>query len=322
MLKLEKIANIQFLNIGIGRGDFEGVDEADEAIQVFNRMIKSRKELDAALDQQEESNLFPNVENLSKQFSDEFDVTIEQAEEILTRGFTGIREFLTLESLADPTVFKRADDLFNGYIQNIGAASNQAILGSDKMSESNQELVRSFARDSIEIRDIMKGRRAVSKQDINSLMLGVFEPEKVPTFRKDSGVIKAIDQINRETGNNYGVADFINKGALFGIRNKYNKIPLGLSDSDREQFLRTTPKGKFEETIKPAIIEQRERIKDQQSELPKPQLPIPNVPMPNVSPVAVTVNPNTGLTRTETALLSPTEQIIAARNKGGIMDLV
>ena len=70
------------------------------------------------------------------------------------------------------------------------------------------------------------------------------------------------------------------------------------------------------------LPEQRERIKDQQSELPKPQLPIPNVPMPNVSPVAVTVNPNTGLTRTETALLSPTEQIIAARNKGGIMDLV
>jgi hypothetical protein len=151
-------------------------------------------------------------------------------------------------------------------------------------------------------------------------MLGVFEPEKVPTFRKDSGVIKAIDQINRETGNNYGVADFINKGVLFGIRNKYNKIPLGLSDTDREKFLRTTPKGKFEETVKPAIIEQQERIKDQQGAVP--QTPIPNVPMPNIAPVTAAVDQNTGLTRTEQALLSPEEQLIAARNKGGLGSLV
>jgi len=34
------------------------------------------------------------------------------------------------------------------------------------------------------------------------------------------------------------------------------------------------------------------------------------------------VNPNTNLTRTETALLSPEEQVIAARGRGGIMDLV
>jgi hypothetical protein len=190
------------------------------------------------------------------------------------------------------------------------------------MSEIYKDIqaLRTIGFSEVEIRDIMKGRRAVSKQDINSLMLGVFEPEKVPTFRKDSGVIKAIDQINRETGNNYGVADFINKGVLFGIRNKYNKIPLGLSDTDREKFLRTTPKGKFEETVKPAIIEQQERIKDQQGAVP--QTPIPNVPMPNIAPVTAAVDQNTGLTRTEQALLSPEEQLIAARNKGGLGSLV
>ena len=48
-----------------------------------------------------------------------------------------------------------------------------------------------------EIRDIMKGRRAVSQDDITKLMLGVFNPEKVPKFRKDSGIIKAVDNINR-----------------------------------------------------------------------------------------------------------------------------
>ena len=44
--------------------------------------------------------------------------------------------------------------------------------------------------------------------------------------------------------------------------------------------------------------------------------------MPNIAPVAAAVDQNTGLTRTEQALLSPTEQLIASRNKGGIMGLV
>ena len=45
--------------------------------------------------------------------------------------------------------------------------------------------------------------------------------------------------------------------------------------------------------------------------------------MPNIAPITASVDPNTNLTRTETALLSPTEKVIAARNRGGgIMDLV
>jgi hypothetical protein len=43
--------------------------------------------------------------------------------------------------------------------------------------------------------------------------------------------------------------------------------------------------------------------------------PLPNMPMPNVNTVntAQAVNPNTNLTRTQTALLSPEEQVIASR---------
>ena len=55
----------------------------------------------------------------------------------------------------------------------------------------------------------MQGRRAVSKDDIKSLMIGLFNPEKVPTFRKDSGIIKAVQQINRELETNYNVTDFV-----------------------------------------------------------------------------------------------------------------
>ncbi len=46
----------------------------------------------------------------------------------------------------------------------------------------------------------------------------------------------------------------------------------------------------------------------------KPQVPpLPQTPMPNVAVAAMQKNPQTGLTRTETALLSPSEQVIARR---------
>ena len=41
--------------------------------------------------------------------------------------------------------------------------------------------------------------------------------------------------------------------------------------------------------------------------------PLPNTPMPKVQNVAQNVIPNTNLTRTETALLSPSEQLIKQR---------
>ena len=46
----------------------------------------------------------------------------------------------------------------------------------------------------------------------------------------------------------------------------------------------------------------------------KPQVPpLPQTPMPNVAVAAANTNPTTGLTRTESALLSPSEQVIARR---------
>ena len=184
------------------------------------------------------------------------------------------------------------------------------------------EALRVIGFKEVEIRNLMKGRRAVSKDDINSLMLGLFNPEKVPAFKKDSGIRKAIDNINRELGTNYNITSFLDKTKLSQIRAKYMKIPLGLSQDDREQFLKTTPTGKREQIIEPAVDEQRNRIEDQRSELPKPQLPIPNVPMPNIAPMTASVDQNTGLTRTEQALLSPEEQLIASRRKGGLGSLV
>ena len=41
--------------------------------------------------------------------------------------------------------------------------------------------------------------------------------------------------------------------------------------------------------------------------------PLGNTPQPIVQPVQANVDPNTNLTRTQTALLSPEEQVIASR---------
>ena len=142
----------------------------------------------------------------------------------------------------------------------------------------------------MEIRNMMKGRRAVSKDDINKLMLGVFNPEKSPTFRQDSGIIKAVDQINRELGTNYKINDFINRQEIQAIINKYRNIPLGLSDSERQQFLRTTIEQKALD-LEPRLEQQEIRIEDQQGAVP--QTPLPNIPMPNVLPVTASVDPTT-----------------------------
>ena len=100
-----------------------------------------------------------------------------------------------------------------------------------------------------EIKDMMKGRRAVSKDDIRSIMLGLYNPENVPEFRKDSGVRKAVEQINRELETDYKISDFINKDELRAIKAKYKNIPLGLSESERIEYLRTTTEKKLEDWI-------------------------------------------------------------------------
>ena len=152
--KLDKISNKEFLNIGMGFKDFEGVDEADEAIQVFDEFINARQQLDEAFNQQDDAITFPNVDSLAQQFVDAFGITMEQAEAILQRGMVGIREFLTIESLANPEAFKLAEDILTGYIQNVGAASNQSRMGLSQMSEDNTNLVRGFAQDHLLLKDI------------------------------------------------------------------------------------------------------------------------------------------------------------------------
>ena len=91
-------------------------------------------------------------------------------------------------------------------------------------------------------------------------------------------------------------------------------IPLGLSEEEREEFLRSTPEEKYKE-LEPKIEENIQRIENQQSV--KPQTPAaPFLPNPQINNMfAANINPTTGLTQTESALLSPEEQIIRQRSR-------
>ena len=168
-----------------------------------------------------------------------------------------------------------------------------------------------------EIKDLLKGRRALSDKDVNNVMLGIYTSDNIPNFKKDGAIRKVVDQINKELGTNFTVNDFVDRKKLIEIKNKYNNIPLGLSDEEREQFLRTTIEQKAED--KEPLIEEQQIIQEKQLDdlqsKAQPPLPASNfLPNPQIANMfAQNVDPTTGLTSTQTALLSPEEQVIAKR---------
>ena len=172
-------------------------------------------------------------------------------------------------------------------------------------------------------------------------MLGVFNPDNLPNIKQFSGISNIIKNMNKELETNYNFTDFINIEQLNAIKQSYTAIPLGLSKEDREQYLRTSLDRKIEDVIEPRIgdmeklLEEQEPLEDErikelenrnQSQLIKPQTPAAaNVPMPDATMTAgmtANIDPTSGLTRTETALLSPEEQVIAQNRRGGIGSLV
>ena len=164
-----------------------------------------------------------------------------------------------------------------------------------------------------EIKDLLSGRRALSKKDVNMVMLGTYNPENLPNFKKDSALRNTIKNINRELETDYRVDDFVNRMKLNEIRRKYMTIPLGLSEEEREEFLRSTPERKIEE-LEPKIEKRIETIEGQTGSVQPVTPAAPFLPDPQIANMfAANIDPTTGLTQTESALLSPEEQIIRQR---------
>lgn len=179
------------------------------------------------------------------------------------------------------------------------------------------EALRTLNFTEAEIRDLLRGRRALSDADVNMVMLGTYNPENLPNFKKDSAIRNTIKNINRELGTEYTINDFVDRVKLADIKRQYTAIPLGLSEKEREEYLKSTIERKVDE-LQPKIDENVETIEKQledQSNLPQPVKPAaPFLPDPEIANMfASNIGPTTGLTRTEEALLSPTEQIIRQR---------
>ena len=165
-----------------------------------------------------------------------------------------------------------------------------------------------------EIKDLLSGRRALSSRDVNMIMLGTYNPENLPNFKKDSAIQNTIKNINRELGTDYKINDFVNRQKLNSIRNKYKTIPLGLSEEERENFLRSTIDRKID--VLDRKIDERDILIDSQEQSKvQPVTPAaPFLPDPQIANMfAANIDPTSGLTQTESALLSPEEQIIAKR---------
>ena len=119
--------------------------------------------------------------------------------------------------------------------------------------------------------------------------------------------MKQIDKI-------YKINDFVNRQKLNSIRNKYKTIPLGLSEEERENFLRSTIDRKID-VLDEKIDERDILIDSQEQSKVQPVTPAaPFLPDPQIANMfAANIDPTSGLTQTESALLSPEEQIIAKR---------
>ena len=195
------------------------------------------------------------------------------------------------------------------------------------MSEIRKDVLalRTIGLSDVEIAEIMQGRRAVSKKDIGAILKGFYNPSNIPSLQRDSGIIRVIKQINTELGTKYTPLDFFDFKKLSEIQKGFALIPLGLSEQEFEEAFRTTIKGKIEDLKDIPNVEPQGgggTINNQQSSLIEQTPAAPIVPMPNIDVNVAQINPQSGLTRTQEALLSPDEKVIASNRNKGIMGLV
>ena len=198
-----------------------------------------------------------------------------------------------------------------------------------------------------QIREMIEGRRTFSADEVSNLLLGRFSPAKVPeiNFLKNNGFSAQIKQINRELGMAYSPQEFYNRSDLQEIYNIWNNAQLGKGLDEIEEELGGPINVRQRELIediedrRDIIIEQqqedRQRLLDQQKKIrdrilenrnnQKSSLPIGTPPLDTeiftasrVYPTnSGTIDQTTGLTRTQTALLSPGEQELAMRTNQG-----
>ena len=139
-----------------------------------------------------------------------------------------------------------------------------------------------------------KQKRGVRKDVFNQLMQGKFTPTRPSDF-----FIKRLAEINRDLNKLEGTQV---RSPYFEALPEINKIIL-----DNRNLSLKDDNVKFFEDVEP--------VAQQETSIQTPFLPQTGAPIVSNTQTANVVNPLSGLTQTETALLSPEEQIIRQRIK-------
>ena len=160
---------------------------------------------------------------------------------------------------------------------------------------------------------------------MNMILNGVFNPANLPPTEITSMYPKILKRINRTDkwkNNPLKLSDIYDRQELFKIRNKWNRVPLGLNNKQLEHYFIT---GEIlEEEVKE--IEDTSMVLPQETRtqvsgiktIPNIQPPLPPTPGVNQELVAQ-ATPNitqTGLTATEDAWLSNEEKAMRLRQRG------
>jgi len=178
-----------------------------------------------------------------------------------------------------------------------------AFKAQQKVYRSLNTMIK-LSLDEDEIYDEAERRKTISDETIDLILEGEFKPVKYSEGRFEDKVFEAEKEIERR-----GRRDFVNEDSLFP-QDELDDIMDTLEDADLNG---TFP---FDKTTDPEPAPVFSAPETQQtSELPV--APLPKTPEPTVNNVrtASEINPNTGLTTTETALLSPSEQAIRQRQR-------
>ena len=154
-----------------------------------------------------------------------------------------------------------------------------------------------------DLRKLLRDRN-ISSSKARKILKG----ENIPYTAYDSRMkkrVKEADKIAKERGEKIEKDYFYPKRMFRNIVREYGKKKLDQSEGKTELQ-------KIEELMnldQSSIPQQDTTVQTANIQTP----PLGNTPMPKIQNVAQNVNPQTGLTRTQSALLSPTEQIIARR---------
>ena len=237
--------------------------------------------------------------------------------------------------IADGMLPEYIPQKFNEYIENRYRVWSEAY--------KDVKNLRTLGYTEKEIEETMVDRQPFgSKKNVKLLMRGYFNPPNDPFKR--AGFENIVDTLNRSNANrnnqegttlkdDYRVKDFLNRSQLKGIARNWKYIPLGLDEAGQEEMLRLPTKSKvplYKEDLQEQIDLKKQQIqeeRDNQSFLPTapigtPELNFKNFTASRTSPTfSGNIDQSTGLTGTQTALLSPEEQEIAKRQNQGIGSL-